>query len=414
MEKQLTLKKLVIYLSCIFFVLIFISLLLLALSSHKTIAAFYGISERNQKCIETLLNQTSIKKNKKNPAYEFITLDSTVPLKKAIKAAKKPDLLFIYGGLNADYAASLAVKNRTCFSKDILNGMSSSVIQTVKISNDKVPAVPVLIDHYEIDIQRAKFDSSSINDINTLSDVEQFALLSKSSTMSPVIFAGGDDSELINIFGALVEAVSGRRAIESGAEKIRKSISIGKTSQTAFFNLLLELTTSGGEWYETAELLKQWSKINILPKNIFQMTSKDVSAFLESNLSVVAFMTLSEHRITKRDVVSRYNSTFIPGHSIDVERNLTAPIIYAIQLKKGKQANSSVKLLTDSLQGALCAKTGLAPVQKNSTVPDIQSDDVRYWVAASGTPMQALSDSAFTNKANRSAFAEALRTVLKE
>ncbi|MBQ5999774.1 MAG: hypothetical protein IJL70_09950 [Treponema sp.] len=414
MEKQFTLKKLVIYLSCVFIALIFISLLLLAIFSHKTVAAFYGIPEANQKKIQTILQSTSIKKNKKIKPYEFITLDSTVPLKKAIKATKKPDLLFIYGGLNADYAASLAVKSKTCFSKDILNGMSSSVIQTVQILNDKVPAVPLLIDHYEIDVHSAKFDSSSINDINTLSDVEEFARLSKSSTMSPIIFAAGDDIELINVFAALVEAVSGRKALESGAEKIRKSISIGKTSQTAFYNLLLELTTPGGEWYETSELLKQWSKMNILPKNIFQMKSQDISAFLESNLSVVAFMTLSEHRKIKRDVISRYTSTFIPGTSVETERNLTAPIIYAIQLKKGKQAKTSIKLFADSLQGSLCAKTGLAPVQKNSTVPDIQSDDVRYWVAASGKPMPALSDAAFTNKPNRSAFAEALRTILKD
>lgn len=414
MEKQFTLKKLVIYLSCVFVALILLSLLALSVSSHKTVAAFYGISEPNQKNIQTILQTTSIKKNKKKEAYHFVTLDSSVSLKKALKAAGTPDLLFIYGGLNADYAASVSAQKKAGFTTDILNGMYSNIRQTAKIEKNKVTAVPVLVDHYEIDVQRAKFESSSISQINMLSDLEEFARIAKSSTVGPVIFAAGNDVELINVFGALVEAVSGRKAVEAGIEKIRKTVSVGKTSQSSFYNLLLELTSQGGEWHEAAELLKHWSKINILPKNIYQMQKNDVRAFLESNLSVVAFMSLSDHRSLKRDIISRYSSSFIPGTAINVERNLTAPVIYAIQMKKGKQAHSSVMLLADSLQTSLCAKTGLAPVQKNCPTPDIQSDDVRYLVAASGVPLPMLSESAFTNKPNRTAFAEALRTILKD
>ncbi len=414
MEKQFTLKKLVIYLSCVFIALILISLLLLSISSHKTVAAFYGISEPNQKNIQAILQTTSIKKNKKKEAYKFVTLDSSISLKRAIKAAGTPDLLFIYDGLNADYAASVSAQKKAGFSADILNGMYTNVKQTAKTAKNKVTAVPILVDHYEIDVQRAKFESSSISQINLLSDLEEFARIAKSSTLGPVIFAAGNDVELLNVFGALVEAVSGRKAYDDGVEKIKKAVSVGKTSQSAFYNLLIELTSQGGEWHEAAELLKHWSKINILPKNIYQMQKNDVRAFLESNLSVVAFMSLSDHRSIKRDTISRYNSSFIPGTAVNIPRNLTAPVIYAVQMKKGKQAHSSVMLLADSLQSSLCGKTGLAPVQKNCPTPDIQSDDVRYLVAASGVPLPALSEAAFTNKPNRSAFAAALRTILKD
>ena len=414
MEKQFTLKKLVIYLSCVFIALILISLLLLSISSHKTVAAFYGISEPNQKNIQAILQTTSIKKNKKKEAYKFVTLDSSISLKRAIKAAGTPDLLFIYDGLNADYAASVSAQKKAGFSADILNGMYTNVKQTAKTAKNKITAVPILVDHYEIDVQRAKFESSSISELNVLSDLEEFARISKSSTLGPVIFAAGNDVELLNVFGALVEAVSGRKAYDDGVEKIKKAVSVGKTSQSAFYNLLIELTSQGGEWYETAELLKHWSKINIFPKNIYQMQKNDVRAFLESNLSVVAFMSLSDHRSIKRDTISRYNSSFIPGTAVNIPRNLTAPVIYAVQMKKGKQAHSSVMLLADSLQTSLCGKTGLAPVQKNCPTPDIQSDDVRYLVAASGVPLPALSEAAFTNKPNRSAFAEALRAILKD
>ncbi len=414
MEKQFTLKKLVIYLSCVFIALILISLLLLSISSHKTVAAFYGISEPNQKNIQAILQTTSIKKNKKKEAYKFVTLDSSISLKRAIKAAGTPDLLFIYDGLNADYAASVSAQKKAGFSADILNGMYTNVKQTAKTAKNKVTAVPILVDHYEIDVQRAKFESSSISEINVLSDLEEFARIAKSSTLGPVIFAAGNDVELLNVFGALVEAVSGRKAYDDGVEKIKKAVSVGKTSQSAFYNLLIELTSQGGEWHEAAELLKHWSKINILPKNIYQMQKNDVRAFLESNLSVVAFMSLSDHRSIKRDTISRYNSSFIPGTAVNIPRNLTAPVIYAVQMKKGKQAHSSVMLLADSLQSSLCGKTGLAPVQKNCPTPDIQSDDVRYLVAASGVPLPALSEAAFTNKPNRSAFAAALRTILKD
>lgn len=46
--------------------------------------------------------------------------------------------------------------------------------------------------------------------------------------------------------------------------------------------------------------------------------------------------------------------------------------------------------ISNSKQELLCKETGLAPVQKNSQVPDHQADDVRYWLAASLGPATPL------------------------
>ena len=413
MEKRPSLKSVVIIISLAIVAIIVLAFVALAIASKKPVAAFYGISEANQKNIVSVLQTTYTRRNKKSLPYEIITLNSEASLKKALKESKKPDLLFIYGGMNADYATLQVAKKHGGFAKDILQGMTTSVRMAAPVSGGKITAVPLLIDHYEIDVNRAKFDSASISEINLLSDLEEFARLTQASTMAPMVFAAGDDVMLINAFAALTEAVSGRGAVDSVAEKVRLSIASGKSSQTAFYNILLDVTANGGEWYESTQLFKKWIQMNLLPRNIFQMKLKDVRAFMESDLTAVSMLTLSEHRATPRNTVSKYSSSFIPGTTTDGNRNFTAPIIYAIPLKKGKIPAASVALLANSLQTSLSNATGLAPVQANCGVPDIQSDDVRYWVAASGVPMVPFSEAAFTNKPNRTSFAEALRSILR-
>ena len=406
--------KCIILLISAFLLILFASLILIvSISSKKPVAAFYGISERNQKQIVSVLQTTHTRKNKNSLPFEIVTLDSSISLERALKKSKKPDLLFIEGGLNKNYAEKLSEKKSGGISVSLLNGMTSSIKQLVEEKKQKIYSVPLLIDNYELDVNLEKFYSSNIKQLNVLSDLEKLAKVTKSSTPSPIVFAGADDERLINFFGALIEAVSGSETLNSARTKISNKIAEGKVSQNDFYDLLTGLTGSRGELNDTFKILKNWQNQGLLPKNITSITTKDISAFLQADLSTAAFMTLSDHREIDRDIISNYSSVYYPALQQNVPRSFTSPVIFAVPLSKDKVSQKAVYKLSDELQTKLSAATGLAPVQANCPVPDVQADNVRYWVAASGTPVTPLAQSLFVSKQQQNSFAEALRSLLR-
>lgn len=413
MKLKINFKCIILLISAFLLILFAALILIVSISSKKPVAAFYGISERNQKQIVSVLQTTHTRKNKKSLPFEIVSLDSSISLERVLKKSKKPDLLFIESGLNKDYAEKLSEKKSGGISVSLLNGMTSSIKQLVEEKKQKIYSVPLLIDNYELDVNLEKFYSSNIKQLNVLSDLEKLAKVTKSSTPSPIVFAGADDERLINFFGALIEAVSGSETLNSAKIKISNKIAEGKVSQNDFYDLLTGLTGSRGELNDTFKILKNWQNQGLLPKNITSITTKDISAFLQADLSTAAFMTLSDHREIERDIISNYSSVYYPAIQQNVPRSFTSPVIFAVPLSKDKVSQKAVYKLSDELQTKLSAATGLAPVQANCPVPDVQADNVRYWVAASGTPVTPLAQSLFVSKQQQNSFAEALRSLLR-
>lgn len=413
MKLKINFKSIILLISAFLLILFAALILLVSISSKKPVAAFYGISERNQKQIVSVLQTTHTRKNKNSLPFEIVTLDSSISLERALKKSKKADLLFIESGLNKDYAEKLSEKKSGGISVSLLNGMTSSIKQLVEEKKQKIYSVPLLIDNYELDVNLEKFYSSNIKQLNVLSDLEKLAKVTKSSTPSPIVFAGADDERLINFFGALIEAVSGSETLNSVKIKISNKIAEGKVSQNDFYDLLTGLTGSKGELNDTFKILKNWQNQGLLPKNITSITTKDITAFLQADLSTAAFMTLSDHREIERDIISNYSSVYYPAIQQNVPRSFTSPVIFAVPLSKDKVSQKAVYKLSDELQTKLSAATGLAPVQANCPVPDVQADNVRYWVAASGTPVTPLAQSLFVSKQQQNSFAEALRSQLR-
>lgn len=413
MKIKINFKSIILLISAFLLILFAALILIVSISSKKPVAAFYGISERNQKQIVSVLQTTHTRKNKKSLPFEIVSLDSSISLERVLKKSKKPDLLFIENGLNKDYAEKLSEKKSGGISVSLLNGMTSSIKQLVEEKKQKIYSVPLLIDNYELDVNLEKFYSSNIKQLNVLSDLEKLAKVTKSSTPSPIVFAGADDERLINFFGALIEAVSGSETLNSAKIKISNKIAEGKVSQNDFYDLLTGLTGSKGELNDTFKILKSWQNQGLLPKNITSITTKDITAFLQADLSTAAFMTLSDHREIDRDIISNYCSVYYPALQQNVPRSFTSPVIFAVPLSKDKVSQKAVYKLSDELQTKLSAATGLAPVQANCPVPDVQADNVRYWVAASGTPVTPLAQSLFVSKQQQNSFAEALRSLLR-
>ncbi len=412
MKIKLSLKNVVIAISAFIVVLIAILLLIISIVTKKPTAAFYGINEQTRNAITEILQTTYKQKNKKSLPFNIVVLDDSISLEKALKK-NKSDIVFVHCGANANFAEKRALKKRTYFESDILSGMTTSVKQVASSKNNKILSVPLLIDNYELDVNLEKFNASNIKNLTNLSDLEQLSKITKSSTPYSLVFPAGDDEYLINIFGALVEATSGRASWESAKNKIQNLILSGKGNYNSYVQILTELTAENAEYYNALTLLNNWRKAEILPKNLLQLNIRDVKAFVENKLCTSAILTLSEHRTFSRDSISAYSSVYIPSVDFSSERSFTSPVILGIALSKNKVAKDAIVKMSNSLQSQLSIKTGLAPVQANCAVPDVQADDVRYWVAASNAPLPTLSDALFTTKQQKSLFADALRTFLR-
>ena len=306
-----------------------------------------------------------------------------------------------------------ALKKVPGFSQTILDGMTTSIKQTAYINaQNNISAVPLLIDNCELDVNRSFLNSHKIEEFKTLEEFENIISKNKIQEGAAAISANFSDSyNFINLFGAIVEATSGISSLQSASEKIWKISKSSAAGYNTYQNLISELSKEGAEFYEAIELLKRWQNKSLLPKNINQFTSKDVESFMQANLSVASFMTLSDHRKIAQKTIQKFSSFYIP--SKNQQRIFTSPVIVAIANSRNKSISESVKLLANSMQSELCSRTGLAPVQANCSVIDIQADDVRYWVAASGKPLPAFSDAVFTNKPNKTSFAQALRSILQ-
>ena len=433
--KMSKLARTVLIISAAIVVLLAGGIITLNAYNYKPTVAFYGISERNHNAIIEVLQKTSERKrgNKKVWPYNIEILDSSYSLEKALKSpakflsekkdshgtflsetkkARKPELIIMYRGKNAEFAVENALKKVPGFSQTILDGMTTSIKQTAYINaQNNISAVPLLIDNCELDVNRSFLNSHKIEEFKTLEEFENIISRNKIQEGSAAISANFSDSyNFINLFGAIVEATSGISSLQSASEKIWKISKSSAAGYNTYQNLISELSKEGAEFYEAIELLKRWQNKSLLPKNINQFTSKDVESFMQANLSVASFMTLSDHRKIAQKTIQKFSSFYIP--SKNQQRIFTSPVIVAIANSRNKSISESVKLLANSMQSELCSRTGLAPVQANCSVIDIQADDVRYWVAASGKPFEGLAESAFKTSGSRNQFAEALKSFL--
>lgn len=299
--------------------------------------------------------------------------------------------------------------------------MSASVKKTVPTyptksrepsqeSAEKTSAVPILSNHFEIDVKTSLFEESKIGFVNVISDIEKLSGYSKNSVRFPILFAAENDDELINVYGALTEALCGIEEWQNAAEKIKSAGSAEKHSEMSELSLLAENIVNEGEpFYKANALLKKWIENGFLPKNISQIKSRDIKAFAQEKETCVIFMTLEEHRTYEKNTISEYSSIYFPATKTDSPRHFTAPEIMAVPMSKNKVSREAIKLLSNDFQKNLAFETGLSPVQTQCSVPDSQADDARYWIAASEKPLPALSDAAFLNSEQKSAFAKKLR-----
>jgi hypothetical protein len=398
--------------------IVFIGAILLAIISPKlkshTKIAFYGLSNVQK---EALITQMNTIKNAtgRSLTYTFNELDATVPLSKQVKG--KYDIVFTTLGENAKEATQLVPEKKTakiCMPENTLDGTTISVRQTsLRNADNSISAVPILLDHYEIDIDRSLLKQTGIKTIAAWHDIETFAVAAKKSTNAQIVFAGSDSETYLGIISALTEAFSGKEVYESGVEMIRKYVyerdeKAAPLTGADYDELVKTLSaTPDAPFYAAVQMLSRWYRIGLLNSEVFHMTQKDVSAFMDANSASVVFMTLSQHRLISHETIERYSSVYYPSERAASLRFFCAPVIVAIPLTSKKNVSTIINnLVSSDAQDAIGRDSGLAPVQANCRVADHQADDVRYWIAATNAPIVPLGQAAFIDEYNRDLFGE--------
>jgi len=384
-KKFLSDKKTVCISACTLFALILFVVIFNLLK--PPVIAFYGIEESTKNSIIKTIDDWN---NSINLKYKYKTLDSSKTLESQAYSVKNCTILFTVSGAAVKKASSLAHK-KSYISKSPFSEMTSS-IRSSAITNEentRVIAMPLLSDHFEIDIDLGAFNRSKLRSIATWNDIEKFLSVESKITKNPLIFAGKDAPTALDLYGALVEAFDGTAEYLKAVEMIEKN-------KNESWNPPLLAETLCDDYnsplYSTVDNLSKWYQKGLLNKESFNLTKNDVNEFLKARLASSVFMSLEQHRKVDNATIERFSSIYLPSQKSAGERNFTAKIIYAVPQKKNADFTKMIMyLLSTQGQEQLSRNTGLAPVLAHCKTPDRQSDDARYWIAATNTPLAGLS-----------------------
>lgn len=363
-------------------ILVLLTTVLFLLFKQRTITvAFRDVPESVQSAVtqqlQLLLNQLDEKAGKSKSTFRLETINypSNTPVQQQLRQKPKVDLLICQAGLVADAATAYAFERKAGVSNSILNTMPQTVAESAKQSNSLVAAIPLLIDHYELAV-------------------------STSSDQLPFIFAGGHDSTLLALAGAIAEAAYGT---ETAKQLAKDATNLAAKEITTLQNV--------------AKILAQGITSQQIPQFCLNLLQEEVAVYMSNTTPEKVFMPLSFHRTLPYESLRRHKSTFMPSNQ--QSRSFTAPITYAIPLtsrgKTAKTIETLLQMLTGSeCQGQLANATGLAPVHATASTPDVQADDLRYWIAASNPPLPPLDKAAFATERQAADFADAFRSMVLE
>ena len=376
----------------------------------KPVIGFYGIDPATQNAICTVIENWSGEKN--GSKFKFKTLDSAKTLESQLFLGTKPELLFTTSGSSVKIAAHSASKN-AALTSELLAKMASS-FRGAAISGKKngtVAALPLVCGHFEISVNTTAFRNSGMKAIATWDDIEKFLKIQKKSLSNPLIFAGKDPEVFLDLLGALTEALDGAEEYEKACALIEEA----KEKKWKASALAEELCGSyNAPLYTAAKKLSEWFTQGLLSRDCFNLTGKDVNAFLKAKLSSVVFMPLYAHRTVEQDAIKRFSTIYFPSERSPGTRKFTGEIIYGVPQKKNSlNSRLALYLASEAGQEELSRATGLAPVFAQCRTPDRQADDVRYWIAATNTPLAGLSRESDLTQKQKTELAQELAAKIK-
>lgn len=396
-------KKILIGVASAVVILLIAGTIILFKPSKNFTIAFYKIEEKQRQGITEILNKAAAAQELQ-PVYIEYNADKS--LKEQIPLTKKPNIIITGSGYPVETAVDKA-SGKAALSGDITSGMTSSMRAGIKLNDGKIAALPILSSHFEVDIDLAEFQNSNTKYINTWNDVEKFMREQKRKKESPMIFAGGNPDLLLDLMGAMAESIDGTESYNAAAKIIQTTDNPVRAAIKLCDEPDSPLATS-------VKQLKSWYKFGFIHPGTFSLQQNDVEAFASSRLSSVLFMSLENHRACAQKTISRYTSIYFPSEHGANSRIFTGKTYYAVPMLKSPKSEALLAaLVTPEYQESLSRATGLAPVLAQCRTPDKQSDDARYWIAATTVPLPGLSNEAYLTKQQKTAIAAEIAARIK-
>ena len=377
-------------------------------ASRKPVIAFYDLDSPTENAVKAALGED----------FSYVTLNTHTSLSYQVKKAKAA-ALFTKGAVSVDNAKELASK-KALLPQTALNGMTSSIrALATPIQNGSVSALPILTDHLEVNIDNNLLKATKVplSKVPFWNDLTKFALAAAKRTSNPkIVFAGKESDTLIDILGALCESIEGRPSYDTAIKLINMEIEKAASEKrslngTALADVLAASPTS--PLFSAAQMISQWRAQNILYPDVFSLTSENLDTLMEMELASLVIMPLSVHRTIGQQTIQRYTSIYLPSYNPASNRFFTAPVVYAVPLLADKKVLASLETLSSApVQEKLSRASGLAPVLAQCRTPDRQADNVRYWVAASNTPLCGLSREVPLTSREKDELALALKALI--
>ena len=347
------------------------------------VIAFYRLQKNEISALKSVIGND----------FSYLTYDNDSSLYSQIKK-KRPDLIFAPSGKPLETAVSSAKKVSLPLS--LLADMTSSIRNSAPQKENAISAVPIVSGHLEIGINMNMLRRTGIKTIVSWEDIEKFASEAKKHYPNATIFFAGKNGPLVlDIIGALAEALDGKNAYDTAIKMIDEAIKESASGKRMFNGDIVAQSLAGnpdGPLYDAVQLLKKWYKAGLISDDSFKINKDTVSAFMQNDMASVVVMSLSDHRAIDTNVIKPYTSIYFPSDSPATTRAFTAPVIFAVpQTNNKKILELTQKLVSEETQESLSRATGLAPVLARCRTPDRQADDARYWVAATNAPLAGLS-----------------------
>ncbi len=353
-------------------------------SDNTITVAFYNTSESIQQALTTLAQEYADKNEK---TVVFYNVDSQSDLTEQLQK-QKVDLIFAPDGYAVNKAVAAAAEG-SGFSDINLSALFTTMITSSKVRDKKYSAVPLVFDNFEIDIEISAFKMSGMKAIATWKDIEEFSQIQKRKLDYPVSFAGVEPVLLLDLFGALGEAMEGKEAYDKAAEILIQAANSGDFDAEEIVKKLFIYPDAPIPY--SMYYLQQYVKKGYITPAAQYLKHTDINSYIQQRVTNLFFTTLSTHRTYDPKAVARYSSIYVPSEYRPEQRHFTANITFAVPVSR-KAGNKALvqELISTAAQVQLSQMTGLAPVLANCPTPDKQADDARFWIAATSTPLAGL------------------------
>lgn len=393
-----------------FFIQLISPLLLLtvcASCSFSNTVAFYRVPQIIQQ--ETLKILTS-----SGQKYKAIQLDDAIPLTAQTKALKNSTILIAYDDFETDRFAQTSPRAKPMPAAYLTHVPVSIARQAVKYQNT-FKSMPMLYDFYQLDVHYPLYKRSKVPTLDYWNDFIRVAKIEQNFTETPILFAGADDENFLNIFSMFAEAILGCDDYSEALELIYQACTADYAANSDDYANLIELlqdfTTPGGLFYPVLAEIRSLLDQKLLNPSSFTLKPDEAIAAVNNEQCGFFFTSLSNHYSIDNSVLPSYKSVYCPSYPFFETRKFIAPSYCAIALSGTKANLRQIVNLTSTQQASLSAATGYVPVQAKCAVRDDATEQARYFVAASDGPLKPL-PAALTNAGARSFTSQYLRNLL--